>query len=374
MPCPAPGQPDAVITTAPTMSSLPIASPPWQPTLRPAAQALVRPLPEPPMGGNRVALLEGTGAAAMAQAVESAVDHVNLDAALLEPDPEPLVHRLAARARAGVCVNLLVDARSGLLPGSDAHAQLRDAGVNLAERGPVARRLMVVDGTTAFVGDALPAQLALLLRIDGPAVQRLQRLFVGHWQRRAQATMRPARLFPPPVVAGAQVVAVADREGAATTLAGALDAARERVVCGTGGLVPSRRLVQAMAIAAQRGVQVDLLAPGATDAPRLRQAARARYGPLLAAGVRVHERAGPAPHAEACVIDGLWASLGAAPRDLADFRDAGRADLAVIDENFATRMESLLRLQLALAVPVRRADWRPQPWWQRWPRILTGGF
>lgn len=354
------------------MSSLPFSPTSWHSPLRPGAHVLVRPLPEPPLGGNRVSLLEGSAAAAMAQAVEAARDHVNLDAALLEPEADVLVSRLAARARDGVCVNLLYDPRGRIAPGGPGHAALRDAGVNLAERAPVARRLMVVDGSTAFVGDAMPEQLSLLLRIDGPAVQRLQRLFVGHWQRRAKEAMRPARLFPPADAAGPQVVAVADGDEATPTLAGALEAARDRVLCATGGLVPGRRLVQALAQAARRGVSVDLLAPGDADAPRVRERARARYGPLLATGVRVHERAGPAPHVEACVIDGLWASIGAAPMGVIGRRDAGRADLAVIDENFAARLEPLLRLQLALARPLRDTEWRRPAWWQRWPSILAG--
>lgn len=355
------------------MSSLPLPAPAWSPP-RPGVHALVRPLAEPPVGGNRVVLLERHGQESMAQALDAALDHVNLDAELLQPDPGACVARLVALARRGVCVNLLADPRGPLAPGSAAHAALCEAGANVAERAPVARRLMIIDGSTAFVGDAAPALQPTLLRVDGPAVQRLQRLFVGHWQRRAQAQMRPARLFPPPVAAGAQVVAVAERDAAGTTLAGALGAARERVLCATGGLVPSRRLVQALAQAARRGLQVDLLAPGHADAPRLRQAARARYGPLLESGVRVHERGGPTPHAEACVIDGLWTSLGAAPRGVASLRDAGRADLAVIDESFAARVESLLRLQLALAVPVTRADWNPQSWWKRWPQLLAVCF
>lgn len=340
------------------------------------ADMLALQLGEPPLGGNRVMLLTGDAGTrlAVSEAIEGALDHLNLDAALLPADAPLLLERLAARCRAGVHVNLLHDPLDlQLRPGSPVRGLLLDAGVHLCERQPVRRRLLVADGRRALVGDASPAAGDLLLQIEGPAVQRLQRLFLAHWQTHAGATLQPARFFPPLAVAGTQRVAVATddasgrRDGASSALLGAVATARSRITLATGGRVPARRLVAALAGAAARGVAVDLLLPGADDAPRQRLGVRSHYAGLLQAGVRVWERGSATAGTETCVIDGLWASIGAGPvAPGAGARRAGRADVVVLDTDFAARLEPPVRLQLALAQPVDAERWARRGWWERW--------
>ena len=62
--------------------------------------------------------------------------------------------------------------------------------------------------------------------------------------------------------------------------------------------------VQALRAAAQDGVDVRLLVPGASDIPLLRPLSRAGYRPLLEAGVRVFEWNGSMLHAKTAVADG----------------------------------------------------------------------
>lgn len=340
------------------------------------ADMLALQLGEPPLGGNRVTLLTGQAATqrVIGEAIDAAHDHVNADAALLageDGDPGPLLARLATRCRAGVHVNLLHDT---LDPA--ARALLLDAGVHLCTRQPVRRRLLVADGRLGLVSEADDAAQSLLLKVEGPAVQRLQRLFIGHWQRHAGAAMEPARFFPPLSVAGTQRVAIATDEsgrlhGAMSALLGAVTAARARITLSSGGRAPTRRLLAALAMASARGVAVDLLLPGAADARRARAAARTHYSRLIGAGVRLWERSDHAPSSEACVIDGLWASLGATSAEPGRMRAAGRADIVVLDDDFAARLEPLLRLQLSVAAPVDPERWTQRRWWQRWHQALT---
>lgn len=364
------------------MPSMPLPPPPplftrrLSPLPRGHADMLALQLGESPLGGNRVTLLAGRDATqhAIGEAIDSAHDHVNADTALLGEQPLPLLARLARRCRAGVHVNLLYDSLD-----ATARAMLLDAGVHLCERQPVSRRLLVADGRLGLVGEAAPGADAedLLLRVEGPAVQRLQRLFIGHWQRRAGAAMEPARFFPPLAVAGTQRVAVASddatgrRDGAFGALLGAVAAARSRITLVTGGRTPARRLVTALAQAARRGVTVDLLLPGRADARRALGGARRHYQRLLQSGARLWERGAMTQVTEACVIDGLWASIGTAAAEPGQRRTAGRADLVVLDDEFAARLEPLLRLQIGAALPVDAGRWARRHWWQRWRQALA---
>lgn len=334
-------------------------------------------LGEPPLGGNRVQLLAGREAVrrAIGEAIDGATDHLNLELALFGDDPMPMLTRLARRSRSGVHVNLLHDGLE-----ASVRSMLHDAGVHLGQRQSQAgRRLLVADGRLGLLGETGPpaGEDELVLSVEGPAVQRLQRLFIGHWQRHAGAAMEPARFFPPLAVAGTQRVAVATdgrRDGALSALLGALGAARTRITLSTGGRPPARRLALALAQAAERGVTVDLLLPGRADARRAQAGARRHYQRLLGAGARLWERSSLTPALEACVIDGLWASVGTEggePGRLHAAPAAGRADVVVLDDDFAARLEPLLRLQLALAQPVDAGRWARRPWWQRWRRALA---
>src|SRR5690606_32296844 len=68
--------------------------------------------------------------------------------------------------------------------------------------------------------------------------------------------------------------------------------------------------VQALGAAAQDGVDVRLLVPGATDVPLLRPLSLAGFRPLLEAGVRVFEWKGSMLHAKTAVADGRLARVG----------------------------------------------------------------
>ncbi|MDP2865326.1 MAG: phospholipase D-like domain-containing protein, partial [Elusimicrobiota bacterium] len=62
--------------------------------------------------------------------------------------------------------------------------------------------------------------------------------------------------------------------------------------------------------AAQRGVDVRIIAPRETDHPYVRLASWAMYPRMIKNGVKIHEWQGPILHSKAAVIDGLWSSVG----------------------------------------------------------------
>jgi len=295
------------------------------------ARALTRSLGQPLASGNSVLpLFEAAAAdAAVLAALEEARDHVNLAGRLTGAAPEALerlVSRLAARARAGVRVNLLLDGWDERAPWPAALEPLRRPGITLCgnEDGPARRfgialaggdrqALLVVDGRLAFVDHlvtpaAVPAgpwQVAAL-RVEGPLVAQIQSVFVERWRRVAERPMQPGRHFPPLTPVGTQRVGLAACDtgrGPAPlrqALHSALGVARQRIVLATRHGEPGRELLAALAAAAERGVAVRLLL------------AAGRRPSGLPASVAVHERPaglGAAP-SNLCVVDGVWCALG----------------------------------------------------------------
>ena len=114
--------------------------------------------------------------------------------------------------------------------------------------------------------------------------------------------------------------------------------------------------VQALRAAARDGVDVRLLAPGASDVWLVRSLSRAGYRPLLEAGVRVFEWNGSMLHAKTAVADGRWARVGSTNLNLASWLGNWELDVAVEDERFASAMEAMFLEDLTRATEIVLSD------------------
>jgi cardiolipin synthase len=395
------------------------------------AHALVAGLCEPLVTGNRVDLLQdGPGTyAAMFEAIANARDHVNLESYILEAEGpgEEFARRLIARAKAGVRVNVLYDSFGSLGTPSSYFDHLRANGVNVCEYNPLRRlgnllsralhlrdhrKLMVVDGRIGFIGgvnispvySAGSSPLAVLhgselaaagagsveparpgwrdthVRVEGPIVAQLQRLFMRHWSRHSSIALRGTHYFPPLAPVGTQRVALAAcdagrrRNPFYRALLSALDASQQRVFLTTAYLVPTRRLMRSLVKAARRGVDVHLLLPGMSDFWAPLQAGRSHYSRLLRAGIHLHELHDTLLHAKTCVIDGMWTTVGSSNLDWRSFLHNAEANLVVLDATLAQEMERVFMADVARAREIERAAWAKRGWRQRVAETLARRF
>lgn len=331
------------------------------------AHELVRRLGEPLLGGNHADLLDGpTARAALMDTLAEARDHINLDAALLSAfEPQD-----AALCRRGVRLQVL--ART---PREAAElGPLRRAGAALRTLEPLGglsgwvaqryqsmqRQLAVVDGRTAWSGPGFLASAADAqgshLRVRGPIVQRLQRLFLDTWKSAGpRAPASPPQHFPPIALAGRQRMGIAVRAGAAHAappfgcpLLGAVETARFSVFMALTRRAPSRRLVQAVAGAAQRGVNVSvLLQHGAPHAWPWRKSCTE----LMHAGAWLYQADGTRPLPPHSIVDGVWSSVAI---DSGSGWHSGNvvdaAQLIVLDPAFASELDNACQAAMAHAL------------------------
>jgi len=408
------------LATPAKLVSLPAAASPSA-ALHGHAHALVAGLAEPLVTGNRVDLLQdGPGTyAAMFEAIARARDHVNLESYILEAEGpgEEFARRLIERARAGVRVNVLYDSFGSIGTPATYFDHLRANGVNVCEYNPLRRlgnllsralhlrdhrKLMVVDGRVGFIGgvNISPVYAAgssplgasagdaaaeigwrdTHVRVEGPIVAQLQRLFMHHWSRHSSIALRGTNYFPPLAPAGSQRVALAAcdagrrRNPFYRALLAALDAAQQRICLTTAYLVPTRRFMRTLLRAARRGVEVHLLLPGASDFWLPLQAGRSHYGRLLRGGVHVHELQGALLHAKTCVIDGVWTTVGSSNLDWRSFLHNAEANLVVLDAALAQEMERVYAADLARSKEIVRAEWSSRGWRQRLAETVARRF
>jgi cardiolipin synthase len=357
----------------------------------------------PVLPGNGVTLIGsgGDALAAMFDAIEAARDHVHLEYYILEDvsaGGRRLSDLLVAACARGVRVAAIYDAVGSHATSDRLIDRLEKAGVQTLEFRPLNplrrhfawhlndrdhRKILVVDGRLAFLGGVNlsvvyqnPPAAGVTgdpktsfwhdcaVRIEGPAVEWAQRVFLDTWQRHGGDALSARSLFPPPRAAGAVKIRIAAsaplerRQLYFRALHEAVDAARHRILLATGYFVPARRDWKILADAARRGVEVDLVLAGASDVPAAMHAARALYGRLLSAGVRIHELQDGLLHAKAATIDGVWSVVGSSNFDRRSYSFNNEVDAVLLGRDMAAQLETLLRGWMARATPVTLQDWR----------------
>ena len=190
------------------------------------------------------------------------------------------------------------------------------------------------------------------VELRGPAVREVARAFADTWAETGEP-LPGAELpgEPPPPAGDVALRVVAGTSFTAATfrldsLVAAL--ARRRLWLADAYFAGTAAYVQALRAAAQDGVDVRLLVPGAgTDIGLVQVLSRAGYRPLLEAGVRVFEWNGPMMHAKTAVADGHWSRIGSTNLNVASWVGNWELDVVVEDDRFGREMEAMYEQDVA---------------------------
>ena len=372
-----------------------------------SGSAAQRAPPENPfVGGNQARLLvDGPRThRAMFEAMAAARDHINIHTYILDGGEigQKLAALLAAKVKSGVKVHVMYDSVGSIGTPKAYFQGLRDAGVAVCEFNPVQqvetvnhrnhRKITVVDGKVAFTGGINISRVYASgslgrghapsdplrdgwrdtqVELRGPVVQAFAHGFERIWESQHCAAL-PARALPASrPVAGPRVVKVLesdpqDRQNRIyTALLAAIDAAQRRIDLTMAYFAPGTDMIQALAGAARRGVDVTLVLPGRSDFSLVLHAGRAYYDDLLDAGVHIYEMDDAVMHAKTAVVDGVWSTVGSSNMDWRSFVANHEVNAIVIGRDFGEALEAQFRLDLARSRPVDRVAWQQRGWGQR---------
>ena len=338
--------------------------------------------------GNRVEVFDdgAAGLAAMHEAIQGARREVHLETYILRADATGLrfLRALETAARRGVDVRLLFDALGSRALDRNVLWPLRRAGAQLAEFNPPSRwlprfaprrrdhrKILVVDGRTAFVGGLnlgdeyvsregdQPAWRDAHLRVVGPAVRDLDAVFLESWFRADAGDLEWGTLLgdEPPASGDTRCAVLADgpvyrRRRMRELLISALGEARQRVLLVSPYFAPGRRVLRALERAGERGVTVELLLAGRTDHPVLRRGARAFVPRLAERGVRVFEDTRRMMHAKVAVFDDDFAVVGTSNLDRQSFDHSYEVNLILEGHGVPDAIRARFGSDLAMASPV----------------------
>ena len=205
-------------------------------------------------------------------------------------------------------------------------------GVSLVMKNRDHRKIMVIDGHTAYNGGINLADEYINkkvrfghwkdtgVRLHGDAVFNFTLMFLEIWNSFRVPDLdydvfRPHRWHKEPFEGDGYVVPYADtpldnEELGEDVYINILSQAKEYVYIATPYLLISDEMENALCLAAKRGVDVRILMPGIPDKPTVFFMAKSYYPPLLKAGVQIYEYTPGFVHAKSYVCDDRIATVG----------------------------------------------------------------
>ena len=334
---------------------------------------------------------------ALTAAIEAAQYEVYFETYIFAGDDtgKLVLAALMAAARRGVQVRMITDWwGTGRRQINQMHAMLIEAGVEHRMFNPWFRRgitrthrkICVVDREIAFVGGininddlfcdydhskALSApRWDFAVQVRGPLVTDIQLEAVTQWRRLGKMGLikriglyrdmrKVNKIAAAHAVQAGFVVRdnLRNRRTIQRAYLQALGKARKSVLLANPYFAPGRKFRQALASAAQRGVEVTLLI-GVGEIWMQDAVAHSFYPKLLAAGVRVVEYHKTQLHAKVAVIDDDWATVGSSNVDGLSLFLNQEANVVIKDAAFARSLRQHIADAIAEGVEINYADFK----------------
>lgn len=339
--------------------------------------------------------------AAMLTAIDGARRQILFESYIWKGDEvgEQFKAALAAAADRGVevyCIydgfaNLVVSPRFKRFPSTMKVLRypIYNAGwrfLDLRRYGRDHRKILVVDDTVGFVGGYNIGSAYATewrdthIRITGPAVWDLKRAFadfwnlnrrrlLGHserpllletaaaWESRVRVHRNVPRLWMFPI---------------RSMYLEAINRASHSIWLTQAYFLPDQDFVDALKIAAQRGVDVRLLVPLKSNHIVADWISRGYYDQLLRSGVRILRYQGAMVHAKTGTVDGSWSTVGTANIDRLSLQGNYEINVEVIDEALARTLQDIFTTDQENCLELTLQEWQARDLHRRFTEsILT---
>ncbi|MFK7957141.1 MAG: phosphatidylserine/phosphatidylglycerophosphate/cardiolipin synthase family protein [Lysobacterales bacterium] len=360
----------------------------------------------PFVDGNQIRLLHNGDEIfpQMLGAIESASEHVDFATFVYWQGDvaERFARVLAGQAKAGVRVRVLLDA-VGSRPMQSAWVdQMRAAGVEVRFFRPLStwrfwrmdkrthRKLLVCDSNVGFTGGvgigeewegnaANPDEWREThCQVNGPAVRSLQAAFSDNWNEAGQwqwmGDRRGAKALPSGIPV--QIIRASTTIGwtqTATLLRSLVSIARHSLKITTPYFVPDNVLMQLLAKAVERGVDVQVLTAGKHHDSKISQlASHPCIEQVLSSGVRVLRYQKTMLHAKTLVVDGVVSCIGSANWNRRSLGKDEECCAVALCADVAATLESRFEQDCQEAESLDHQTWKKRPVWTRMKETAAG--
>jgi cardiolipin synthase len=304
---------------------------------------------------------------------------------------------LAAKARQGVEVRLLVDASGGHKMDRKLRDLMISAGCQVRVFHPVRisnlgrlnnrdhRKEIIIDGRIGYIGGYGFAKewtgnaedrehwRDTGLRVEGPVVSRLQGAFSENWVEETGEIPAGLKYFPPAAVTGSTPahLAYTSPTGSVSSVQVlyylAISAARKSIIIQNPYMLPDDDAIAALAAAVKRGVDVKVMVPAtsSTDSPIVQHASHHQFGALLQSGVKIWEFQRTLLHQKIIVVDGVWACVGSTNFDDRSFQLNDEISMGVLDPKIAGQLTAAFEADRRFARQRSLGEWKQRGIWHK---------
>lgn len=210
------------------------------------------------------------------------------------------------------------------------------------------RKILCIDGKTAFIGGMniardnlvkeVPTSKAVQdihFEVAGPVVDQISQAFADDWHFASDITLK---ITPWAGDAGGSVVARFLPDGPDEhykklewTLLAAINCAERDIRIVTPYFIPNGVMLNALHMAALRGVEIKLVMPKKVDIHALNWVATSNYLKILDLGIKIYLTPPPFEHSKLCMVDDTWAFIGSSNWDERSFSLNFEANLECYD-------------------------------------------
>lgn len=245
------------------------------------------------------------------------------------------------------------------------------------------RKIVVIDGRIAYTGGMNVADYYIVgteqvgewrdmhCRIEGSAVNDLQKIFVRFWKKLAKEELTDPKYFQG-TTAGNKMVGIANREPHTSNeimrrfYVNALDNAKDSVKIINPYFMPTNKVIKALKRCAERGVKMDILISSRYDEPLTPDIVMYNMKKLIKRGVHVWRYRPGFHHSKIMTVDGKFCTVGSTNLDARGLRYDYEVNALVIDKQTTQELDRKFIEDTGKSDYISMEEWKKsRTTWQR---------
>lgn len=252
------------------------------------------------------------------------------------------------------------------------------------------RKIVIIDGQVAYTGgmnvadyyiDGLPGigpWRDMHMRIEGPAVDELQRIFVMMWEKATGEVLADSIYYPakrdcfdlPQDVEGVTIAIVDRRPKELPKLmrevyAKSIDEARERIELINPYFVPTRKVRKALKNAAKRGVDVQVMISSKSDIAFTPDASFHVARQLHKCGATIYQFDGGFHHSKIMMVDSAFCTVGSTNLNSRSLRYDYEVNAFIFDATVTAELSALFNEDKKASTMMTDENWKKRSPWRR---------
>lgn len=254
------------------------------------------------------------------------------------------------------------------------------------------RKIVVIDGRIGYTGGMNVADYYVVgseqvgewrdmhCRIEGSAVNELQKIFVRFWKRLSKEDLTDPKYFQG-TKAGNKMVGIINREPRITNkimrsfYINALDNAKDSIKIINPYFVPTNKVMKALKRCAERGVKMDILISAKYDEPVTPDIVMYNMKKLIKRGVNVWRYRPGFHHSKIMMVDGKYCTVGSTNLDARGLRYDYEVNALIIDEETTKKLNQKFIEDTGKSDYLSMEEWKKsRTTWQRFKGWLAHLF